>query len=950
MQKKHYLCIAFMLIHTMMPCKTPCLMTAAAAARLSSTLSRMVWLRLCRVVAAVLLSALPLAAVAVSTYKVHCYDNLTRDILDMGDIAQDHKGFIWISTSTGLYRFDGYQFRRFPFPENQNETVTAAIDHMESDSRGHLWLRTGNRAFHFDTDTYTFSNSLKKLEDETRRTYVVRGLHCSPDGKTLMYCDDGTILMTGDIAKPQSVVVAARCKEKIKGMYVNGGMMWVVAENVSYVLQENDGQRQGAGGGAVRLVRRDLPKSKAYTPFHRDRFGKSWEREDIDAPGLKGAHTVFKDNQDNLWYVFGRSLYRISFHAVNHHEIANETQPMRWAMRDRLGRTWISNRYNKRIAIYGKDNTLTGYLSADGTLSESEAKFPARVYVIFQDSYGTVWIGSKPNGLYCVREYAPGLFRIDNINTGNSRLNDNEVIDIAEDSQHRIWICGFRNGLSCITNAAEIARSASPSIASVVKIVALPNTLKDKTVADIKFRRLIYTREHALLAATSVGLAVYDTRQPLARLSKGDGTALHQHDANDTTSLTSSVLKTAVETSDGKVYVCTRDAGINLLTSASVFDRQLRFRHYDTRHGFPTDYITSAFESDGALWVTSVDNVIEWHPERPLPASAVKRMTYEACDFSESNPCQRADGSWVIGTQEGCIAVSLDDLRRQNVKPRHTYPIVITSYTDNDTIRLDADERSLNLSFATLDYGDARQICYAVRLVGDDSDEWQYLGTTHDISFQHLEPGEYTLEIRSTDSQGEWLDNTRRITVYVTPAFHETWTARLLMLAFAALLAYVALRLWQYIRRIQHQQRETLDAYMQLLADKEQNSTQRHEQYRKGLLEQAKVEVQNDEFIKKVVMHIEQHIGDSDIDIDTMAQELAVSRSQLNHKLKHILGVTPSEMIREARIRHACTLLEDNTRSINDIAYACGFTDPKYFSKCFKASTGYSPTNYRLKM
>ena len=58
----------------------------------------------------------------------------------------------------------------------------------------------------------------------------------------------------------------------------------------------------------------------------------------------------------------------------------------------------------------------------------------------------------------------------------------------------------------------------------------------------------------------------------------------------------------------------------------------------------------------------------------------------------------------------------------------------------------------------------------------------------------------------------------------------------------------------------------------------------------------------------KLKFKIEQHIGDSDIDIDTMAQELAVSRSQLNHKLKHILGVTPSEMIREARIRHAAHL------------------------------------------
>ena len=944
-----------MLIHNMMhrfpPRHIRHRQASARAVRcLSATLSWMVCVPVCRVVLAVLLTVLPVAAGAVSTYKVQCYDNLTRDILDMGDIAQDHKGFIWLSTSTGLYRFDGYQFKRFPFPENQEWSVTAAIDHMESDSKGHLWLRSGNRAFHFDTDNYTFSNPLKALEEDMQRTFVVRGLRCSPDGKTWMYCDDGTILMATGIAKPKSVVVAARCKEKITGIYVKDETLWVAVDNGSYMMQDGGAPRKVGRGETMRLVRRDIPKSKAYMPFHRDRFGKNWERDDIDAPGLKAAPNVFKDNQDNLWYVCGKSLYRISFHAVNHHELESETQPMRWAMRDRVGRTWISNRYNKRIAIYGKDNALTGYLSAEGRLSESEAKFPARVYVMFQDSYGTVWIGTKPHGLFCVREYAPGLFHIDNINTGNSRLNDNEVIDIAEDSQHRIWICGFRNGLSCITNAAEIARSAAPGIAGNVKVVALSNTLKDKTVADIKFRRLIYTRQHALLAATSVGLVVYDTRQPLARLSKGEGVTLHQHDANDTTSMTSSVLKTAVETSDGKVYVCTRDAGINLLTSASVFDKTLRFRHYDTRHGFPTDYITSAFESDGALWVTSVDNVIEWHPERPLPASAVKRMTYEVCDFSESNPCQRADGSWVIGTQEGCIAVNLDDLRRQNVKPRHIYPIVITSFTDNDTITLAPDERSLNLSFATLDYGGAQHICYAVRLVGDDNDDWQYLGATHDISFQHLEPGEYTLEIRSTDSQGEWLDNTRRISVYVTPAFYETWTARLLALAFIALLAYLAFRLWQYIQRIQHQQRETLDAYMQLLADKEQHSAQRHDEYRKGLLQQAKVEVQNDEFIKKVVRHIEQHIGDSDIDIDTMAQELAVSRSQLNHKLKHILGVTPSEMIREARIKHACTLLEDNTKNINDIAYACGFTDPKYFSKCFKASTGYSPTNYRLKM
>ena len=117
-----------------------------------------------------------------------------------------------------------------------------------------------------------------------------------------------------------------------------------------------------------------------------------------------------------------------------------------------------------------------------------------------------------------------------------------------------------------------------------------------------------------------------------------------------------------------------------------------------------------------------------------------------------------------------------------------------------------------------------------------------------------------------------------------------------------------------------------------------------------ALLEKAKIEPHNDQFIKLVMEYIEKNISSSDIDIDAMAQYAAVSRSHLNHKLKHVLGVTPSEMIREARIKHACLLLKDYNMSINDIAYSCGFTDPKYFSKCFKASTGYTPTNYRLRL
>ena len=91
---------------------------------------------------------------------------------------------------------------------------------------------------------------------------------------------------------------------------------------------------------------------------------------------------------------------------------------------------------------------------------------------------------------------------------------------------------------------------------------------------------------------------------------------------------------------------------------------------------------------------------------------------------------------------------------------------------------------------------------------------------------------------------------------------------------------------------------------------------------------------------------IEEHIDDSDINIGDMAEATLTSRSGLNRKMKSLLGVTPLDFIREARIRKACLLLKKGM-SVNDVAYGCGFSDPKYFGKCFKAEMGMTPTEYR---
>ena len=67
----------------------------------------------------------------------------------------------------------------------------------------------------------------------------------------------------------------------------------------------------------------------------------------------------------------------------------------------------------------------------------------------------------------------------------------------------------------------------------------------------------------------------------------------------------------------------------------------------------------------------------------------------------------------------------------------------------------------------------------------------------------------------------------------------------------------------------------------------------------------------------------------------------------LQRKMKQVMGVSPLDFIKEARIKHACHLLSTTTMAVSDVAFACGYSDPKYFSRSFKESTGKSPKEWR---
>jgi len=80
--------------------------------------------------------------------------------------------------------------------------------------------------------------------------------------------------------------------------------------------------------------------------------------------------------------------------------------------------------------------------------------------------------------------------------------------------------------------------------------------------------------------------------------------------------------------------------------------------------------------------------------------------------------------------------------------------------------------------------------------------------------------------------------------------------------------------------------------------------------------------------------------------IDSLAEQLCISRSGLFAKIKTLAEITPNELIQVVRLKKAAELLTENKYRINEIAYMVGFNNPSYFSKCFQKQFGIRPGDF----
>jgi AraC-like DNA-binding protein len=87
-------------------------------------------------------------------------------------------------------------------------------------------------------------------------------------------------------------------------------------------------------------------------------------------------------------------------------------------------------------------------------------------------------------------------------------------------------------------------------------------------------------------------------------------------------------------------------------------------------------------------------------------------------------------------------------------------------------------------------------------------------------------------------------------------------------------------------------------------------------------------------------------LSDTAFGVESLAEEMAVSRSVLLKKIEALVGEPPSELIKRTRLTTAAQLIERRFGNISEIALEVGFSSPSHFADCFKRQFGTSPSHY----
>ena len=789
----------------------------------------------CYIAVAFLLLAWPFASQAQDRVPVSLDMDFRFERLDglshntILSITQDREGFLWIGTSDGLNRYDGYGFtvyRHIPGDSSSlaNNTVKAVL----GDRAGHLWVGTDDGLHRLDRRTRRFVRYALRPDTAERRQAI---FHILEDhaGHLWVASSDGLYRY-----EQQADHFVAYRHEPTNPHSLTDNAIWSLYEDhdlLLWVSSINGLHRYDPQ--ADHFIRFPIPPTERHNAIrHRDEAGRLW---------LSGLHGLTTFDPASQQFMAPPAAL-----AGRHVEaVLDVREGIRWiGTDDGIYRFDATNNAYRHVQI---DPSPGGYLQN-------------RVKTLYEDRAGALWVGTF-SGLYRLDPHVKRFGHLGHHPTDPNSLSGNTIMAVLEEANGIVWVGTLGAGLNRVDRATG----------SITRYRHAPG--RGHTLCNDLIWSLYKDRRRRLWIGTDEGLCAFDpqtqqfTRYPLSldssrtqqppvhaiqegedgRLWIATNIGLYHLDPQtgalgwydqpgDAPTISSTFfVQSLLADQAGMVWMGTFGGSLYRFDTATE-----RFTRYPLLRGEQEELVSEGIWAiheggDGALWLGSDLGLTRFDPQAGttqhftqtdgLPGSIVYALleddkgrlwmstnlglarlneatdrsirVYDAGDglknteFNRRAAFKGRDGTFYFGGLNGLTWFHPTTIQDNP----HVPPVAITRIetSNRDTtvtvnphglkeLVLSYRDYTVSFAFTALNFTNPAQNQYAYQLEGFD-EQWIAAGPRRFASYTNIPPGTYTFRVKGSNDDGVWNEQGATLALTVTPPFWQTWWFRLLLLA-----------------------------------------------------------------------------------------------------------------------------------------------------------------------
>lgn len=759
-------------------------------------------------------------------------------------LAQTTDGYLWLGTTSGLFRFDGVTFELYRSPHGQRLPDTA-IQSLYATREGGLWigyqvgeasfLENGNvHNYFYRADNMPRGTVISFLEDQDGSIWAAAA-------GGLGHFSGGTWHQIGPDLGFDSVEASYLLQDR-------EGTLWVTTTNDVYFVakgarefsktgfktmelahcaQSLDGARWIEDSQGVVLLTRQMPR--AVSPKSRlltaknpdglmvDRDGSLWEFPDdggvlrlslpdaaaAQQPQVRGAGVqrfshlngltsdqvlaYLEDHEGNIWLATSRGLDRFRTTVFTPAPMP-ETQPSFALMPQPNGSMLIGSLSNGL-------NRLTG------TTFQAVKTAVHAVSSLYADSDGKIWIGGSGTLGYLQADRYFGLTIPPEI---QASPGETQAMTIGADGD--LWVSINGHGIT------RVHRGTWQTDGTRLRQIGTPWTL----VADHSGLIWAGYMKNVVSVHDGKGVQFYDAGQGL---NVGNVTALHE---------------------SGQRMWAGGEHGLNLFENGRFITM--------TFAGRPAiEGITGiVFANNGSLWLNARSGIFRISAEQVAaflndPRHAVSFDSFNYLDgipgdggvlYPLPTAVKGTDGRLWFSTNGGLVFVEPAHLYKNSIVP----PVAIVgvradghSMAADGAVQLERGTRSLEIDYTALSLSIPERVHFRYKLEGFDK-EWQEAGNRRQAFYTTLPPGRYSFRVTACNNDGVWNTAGATLPVDLPATFLQTWYFKMLCAT-----AIVGLLWCFYLFRINQAEGRIRTRLYERLGERERIARDLHDTFFQGI-------------------------------------------------------------------------------------------------------------------